>query len=212
MDFHNSVTPAEHGAALSRPDQALKNVLDILDELDRPVYHMIGNHCLYNHPRHILNAKLAIVEHQGAAEHSYYSVVPHPGWRFVVLDGYDVSLLGWPPGHPYHEAALKLLDEKNPNEVGGAGGACRASSGARAARPRGRWHGMSGERAWHAYRGGEWGLGARQDLARDRRECCRGDPVGILGRVIRCGAPVSTDGRAAARRISFSRRKTAPMA
>lgn len=25
---------------------------------------------------------------------SYYSWVPHPGWRFISLDSYDISLLG----------------------------------------------------------------------------------------------------------------------
>jgi manganese-dependent ADP-ribose/CDP-alcohol diphosphatase len=31
------------------------------------------------------------------------------------LDRYDVSILGWPPGHPRHEAAVALLNAKNPN-------------------------------------------------------------------------------------------------
>ena len=31
-------------------------------------------------------------------QHSYYTFQPAPGWRFIMLDGYDVSILGWPPG------------------------------------------------------------------------------------------------------------------
>ncbi len=26
-------------------------------------------------------------------------------------------MLGWPPGHPHHEAAKQILDEENINEV-----------------------------------------------------------------------------------------------
>ena len=37
-------------------------------------------------------------------------------FRFVVLDGYDISILGWPPEHPHRAKALKILSENNPNE------------------------------------------------------------------------------------------------
>lgn len=53
----------------------------------------------------------------GIAEASYYSFSPHPEWRLVMLDAFDVSMLGWPAGHPNHEAAHAILDEHNPNEV-----------------------------------------------------------------------------------------------
>ena len=41
-----------------------------------------------------------------AIAHSYYSYQPAPGWRFLMLDGYDVSILGWPEGAL---ATLQLL-------------------------------------------------------------------------------------------------------
>ena len=31
-----------------------------------------------------------------------------------MLDGYDISLLGWPPEHPLHQQALQILNERNP--------------------------------------------------------------------------------------------------
>ena len=40
--------------------------------------------------------------------HSYYTFSPRPGGRVIALDGYQVSVLGWPPGHPQHEAAAKV--------------------------------------------------------------------------------------------------------
>lgn len=63
-----------------------------------------GNHCLYNHEREELSTRLGIRELQQRqdgvwdAPHSYYTFSPAPGWRFICLDGYDVSILGWPAG------------------------------------------------------------------------------------------------------------------
>ena len=37
--------------------------------------------------------------------------------RVVVLDGYDVSRLGWPEDHPLHKQAEAILAAQNPNEV-----------------------------------------------------------------------------------------------
>ncbi|KAL3130513.1 hypothetical protein ABBQ38_008328 [Trebouxia sp. C0009 RCD-2024] len=92
-------------------ETAMKSVLDEFALLQKPVYHMIGNHCLYNLSRQRLNEVLGI---QGVS--SYYSFSPHTAWRFVVLDGYDVSMLGWPEGHPLHAQAKAILDERNVNE------------------------------------------------------------------------------------------------
>ncbi len=38
-------------------EEALTAVLDELHALGRPVYHMLGNHCLYNLPRARLNER-----------------------------------------------------------------------------------------------------------------------------------------------------------
>lgn len=97
-----------------RPDSeaALRRVLDVFDGLQQPVYHTLGNHCLANLPRPVLNAALGMPP--GPA--SYYSAVLHPGFRLVMLDCFDLSVLGWPPGHPNHEAAVALLASNNPNE------------------------------------------------------------------------------------------------
>lgn len=63
-----------------------------------------SNHCLYNHDREELSARLGIRQLQQRqdgvwdAPHSYYTYRPAPGWRVICLDGYDVSILGWPSG------------------------------------------------------------------------------------------------------------------
>lgn len=101
-------------------EQALTEVLDAFSLLPAATYHMLGNHCLYNLPRQRLNERLNIPP--AADGSSYYSFSPHPGWLFVVLDAYDVSLLGWPEGHPHHLQAQAILEKNNPNKV--THGAC----------------------------------------------------------------------------------------
>eukprot|EP00887_Chlorella_sp_A99_P002374 scaffold10.g2374.t1 len=110
------VAPVE-GSEHTPSEAALARVLAHFDTLGRPVLHLLGNHCLYNAPRGVLNQRLGISAHQGqkGAPHSYYSYTPAPGWRFIALDGYDVSILGWPAGHPLHELAAARLAANNPN-------------------------------------------------------------------------------------------------
>lgn len=120
VDYHAK----KHGES----EAALDAILECFDGLDgRPVLHCIGNHCLYNAPRHVLNEKLGIrekVQSSGngvVGKHSYFSFKPKMRaqesvqYNFIVLDGYDVSLLGWEPGHPHHEKAREILDSMNPN-------------------------------------------------------------------------------------------------
>ncbi|KAE8661739.1 Manganese-dependent ADP-ribose/CDP-alcohol diphosphatase [Hibiscus syriacus] len=47
--------------------------------------------------------------------HAYYDFSPTPVYRFFVLDGYDISAIGWPHDHPNTLEALKILSEKSPN-------------------------------------------------------------------------------------------------
>ncbi|KAL1371448.1 hypothetical protein HN51_001691 [Arachis hypogaea] len=97
-------------------DQSLKTVKKIVHEFENfkgPVYHLIGNHCLYNLPRSQLLPLLRIQSDKG---HGYYDFSPMPEYRFVVLDGYDISAIGWPKDHPRTLEALKFLQAKNPNE------------------------------------------------------------------------------------------------
>ncbi|CAN8230645.1 unnamed protein product [Cochlearia groenlandica] len=99
-------------------DQSLsstKKVVREFEEFNGPVYHMIGNHCLYNLPRKDLLPLLKIKGHGDDDNSAYYEFSPTPGCRVVVLDGYDVSAVGWPEDHPNTLAATKILEEKNPN-------------------------------------------------------------------------------------------------
>ncbi|XP_004515860.1 manganese-dependent ADP-ribose/CDP-alcohol diphosphatase-like [Cicer arietinum] len=91
----------------------VKKVVDEFEKFNGKVYHLIGNHCLYNLPRSKLLPLLKIHSLEG---HAYYDFSPVPKYRFVVLDGYDISAIGWPQDHPRTLEAMKFLKEKNPNE------------------------------------------------------------------------------------------------
>ncbi|CAN4088037.1 unnamed protein product [Withania somnifera] len=91
---------------------AVKKIVNEFDKFNGPVYHMIGNHCLYNLPRKDLLPLLRIPGHDG---HAYFDFSPIPEYRFVILDAYDVSAIGWPEDHPNTLKALKVLQERNPN-------------------------------------------------------------------------------------------------
>jgi manganese-dependent ADP-ribose/CDP-alcohol diphosphatase len=103
-----------------------------------PVYHLLGNHCLYHLTRDVLHPKLSKTRLNIFTEnyssnasnnsnntnsennnleiaHHYFSFSPHPSVRFIALDSYDVSLLGWTTDHPHYKEAVEFLEKNNPN-------------------------------------------------------------------------------------------------
>ncbi|KAJ4827204.1 hypothetical protein Tsubulata_016796 [Turnera subulata] len=91
---------------------AVEKVVGEFEKFNGPVYHMIGNHCLYNLPRDKLLPLLKIPHVDG---HAYYDFSPTSDFRIVVLDGYDISAIGWHRDDPRTLEALQFLQEKNPN-------------------------------------------------------------------------------------------------
>ena len=83
-------------------------VLSVMDGCSCKKLHVIGNHELYNFDR----ANLAEL---GLVTAPYSSFKPHDGWRFIVIDAFDISTPGWDDGHPNRSAAWELLRENNPN-------------------------------------------------------------------------------------------------
>jgi len=99
-------------------EAALSRVLDafsVLEDAGISVKHCIGNHCLINLPRERLHSRLGITvaEHGGGA--ACYTFAPHAGFRVVVLDSYDLSVIGWPDGHERQVLASSILAAKNSN-------------------------------------------------------------------------------------------------
>ncbi|XP_006277831.1 manganese-dependent ADP-ribose/CDP-alcohol diphosphatase [Alligator mississippiensis] len=110
---------AQRGAS----EPALRAVLGELGHLRAPVHHAWGNHDLYNFSREYLlrselNSAPGGAPGPGAeADACYaYHFSPAAGFRFVMLDAYDLSVLGWDKYSQKYQHSLKLLKEKNPNE------------------------------------------------------------------------------------------------
>ena len=94
--------------------EGLTSVTELFEQLRCRTWHTLGNHCLYTSQREKLHTYLNIPAAEDGA--SYYDFSPVPGWRIFMLDSYDVSVLGWPEGHPRRLLAEAILNEKNPNE------------------------------------------------------------------------------------------------
>jgi manganese-dependent ADP-ribose/CDP-alcohol diphosphatase len=107
--------------AASQKDQhrCLSHILDICEKSSVANYHFcIGNHCHYNFKRNELYDYLIPKSSKSdlAVGSLHYDWSPHPGWRFIFLDSYDVSLIG----HSNEDNLLlakMLLSDNNPNNL-----------------------------------------------------------------------------------------------
>lgn len=113
---------AQHNAS----EKSLEDVMNTFQTLKIPVHHAWGNHELYNFSRdYLVNSKLntKFLEDQIAhhpetmpSENYYaYHFVPFPKFRFILLDGYDLSVLGVEQSSLKYQQSLKMLKEHNPN-------------------------------------------------------------------------------------------------
>jgi len=88
----------------ARSADELDRALAVYDRIDAPAFHVVGNHCF--------KAGRATLLRELRLERFYYdfTVPGAPGWRFVVLDGNDISLYAWPPDGPEHARAVAYYD------------------------------------------------------------------------------------------------------
>jgi len=99
---------------------ALDTVMKALAASPVPVQHLIGNHELYNFSR----AELPEI-----VTPPYSSHTPFPGWRFIRLDGFEYSTVGWGEGHACMRTAQSLLKAFNPNDCTVTDGSVNWKSG-----------------------------------------------------------------------------------
>ncbi|KAM4691681.1 LOW QUALITY PROTEIN: dual specificity mitogen-activated protein kinase kinase 4 [Rhinophrynus dorsalis] len=117
-----------------RSSESLKKVLSELEKLEIPFHHIWGNHEFYNFSRkHLTESKLNTKPVEGVMdqvptsprsmkfEYDHESVYayhfsPFPKFRFLLIDSYDLSVIGRDPSSVKYESSLKLLKENNHNE------------------------------------------------------------------------------------------------
>ena len=89
-----------------------------------PYFHnCVGNHELYNFNREQLSwyLKSEYIDNgtQPADYIFYYSFTPFPGHLFIVLDAFEISVMGYSycdNKHPNYEEAVRILDKFNPHD------------------------------------------------------------------------------------------------
>ncbi|XP_057682397.1 manganese-dependent ADP-ribose/CDP-alcohol diphosphatase [Corythoichthys intestinalis] len=105
--------------------QALERVLDEFRLSPIEVHHVWGNHEFYNFSRsELLRSKLnssfladtSLGGTRAGGDIYAYSFTPYPGFTFVVLDAYDVSLLGVEEDSVQYHSALNLIKQHNTHE------------------------------------------------------------------------------------------------
>lgn len=118
-------------ASLGTQDQCLNDVKEAIKHSNTPTYFCYGNHDFYNFNRegiydHFVPKLDSFIPHStigGPAQPDklYYDFSPYKGYRCIVLDSYDISLIGATSSES-KELAIKYLTENNPNDVVSNGG------------------------------------------------------------------------------------------
>lgn len=104
---------------LGQSESALGAALAELARAPCPAVNIVGNHELYNFDRAAL-AEASWLRH---GDKEYYSFQPAAGWRMVVLDPYQLALIGHAADDPRRREAVALIGERNPGvDPSGVGG------------------------------------------------------------------------------------------
>jgi len=107
------------GDFIDRDFESFKVVNPIFAKLKAPHYHVLGNHDFS-----VVDEKKELVPAQLGLKNRYYDFT-HKDWRFIVLDGNDVSLYAYPKDDPRTKAATafhRRLKAGTPTWNGGVGG------------------------------------------------------------------------------------------
>lgn len=83
----------------------LDDILPVYDRLRHENFFLLGNHDFS-----VAADRLADVAARVGLASTYYSFA-RQGWRFIVLDGNEVSTFAPPEGHPYRDIAARRLAE-----------------------------------------------------------------------------------------------------
>lgn len=110
-----------HNKPLAASDRSVDAVLKELASASVDAHHVWGNHEFYNFSRNwLLRSKLNSTpqgskKKVGSQVYAYH-FSPYPGFTFIVLDAYDVALLGREESSPGYREALTLLRHFNKND------------------------------------------------------------------------------------------------
>ncbi|TKB51688.1 metallophosphoesterase [Ferrimonas aestuarii] len=102
--------PLDHvvhlGDFIDKDWRSFAPLVKITNTLNAPVFHVLGNHDL-----EVADDKKAQVTTALNMPSRYYSL-QRGAWRFIAVDGNDVSTYGWPKSSPEHQRNLKLYQQR----------------------------------------------------------------------------------------------------
>jgi predicted phosphodiesterase len=104
------------GDFIDGDEKSYDTVLPLIAKLNCPVRFVLGNHDFA-----VPEEKKLFLPQRLGMPGRYYSFA-HKGWRFVVLDGNDLSTHGWPAGSAEDLESRKIYAEKYPNAATWDGG------------------------------------------------------------------------------------------
>ena len=121
-DLIDGQNVGEYGQGLDfnqpQSEVALEQTLQIWDEFSSDVYHVIGNHELYNFTWEELNERLNGVrgqcQHHLLRPNTYGSFSPQEGWRVIILNSYELNVIK-PRDEQTRIFTEALLSRMNPN-------------------------------------------------------------------------------------------------
>jgi predicted phosphodiesterase len=96
------------GDFIDRDFASFDKVVPIYNQLKAPHYHVLGNHDF-----EVADDKKALVPAKLGLKHRYYDFA-RKGWRFIAIDGNDVSLYAWPKNDPRTKAAAEFHKSLKP--------------------------------------------------------------------------------------------------
>ena len=96
------------GDFIDRDFESFDKVVPIYNRLKAPHYHVLGNHDFS-----VVDDKKLLVPAKLGLKQRYYDFA-RKGWRFIVIDGNDVSLYAWPKGDPRTKAAAEYYKSLKP--------------------------------------------------------------------------------------------------
>jgi 3',5'-cyclic AMP phosphodiesterase CpdA len=93
------------GDIIDRSFKSFDDILPIYDKLKHETLFLLGNHDFSVSAGHLSEVAARV-----GMPSPYYSFSRH-GWRFIVLNGNEVSTFAPPEGHPYRGLAAQMLAE-----------------------------------------------------------------------------------------------------
>ena len=105
-------------ATLLRQTECLADFLNVAKSFNGSMHYCFGNHDHYTFERkdlyrHFIPAKYA---HVCSPTKLYYDFEVYPGWRFIMLDSYEISTCG-STSTENKEAAIEILRRNNPGAL-----------------------------------------------------------------------------------------------